>query len=255
MIRTALAVVFVVACSGSPGGPSMHNSINTPDPTPQSSPVISADILAREPLSNVSQIKHILIGWNDSGDESRRDPRAAKRTKKDAEDQVRDLVKQLAAGADFDALMKQWSEDPGSASSGRAYPVSPDASLVIEFKQLGLRLKVNEIGVVQSEFGFHIMKRVEYHWSCTEAIDPAAAGSKTWRRPSDRQFRIVREIDRDGERVREPRRQVHGDRPGERDDAEDRAAAAFCRLERGDHLGCRRSTAGCRRWASRYPSP
>jgi hypothetical protein len=39
--------------------------------------------------------------------------------------------------------------------------VSPDASLVIEFKQLGLRLHMNEVGVVQSEFGFHIMKRVE----------------------------------------------------------------------------------------------
>jgi hypothetical protein len=39
--------------------------------------------------------------------------------------------------------------------------VSPDASLVIEFKQLGLRLHMNEFGVVQSEFGFHIMKRVE----------------------------------------------------------------------------------------------
>jgi parvulin-like peptidyl-prolyl isomerase len=58
-------------------------------------------------------------------------------------------------------LMKQHSEDPGSASSARAYAVSPDAQLVIEFKQLGLRLNVNEVGVVQSDFGFHIMKRVE----------------------------------------------------------------------------------------------
>ncbi len=161
MIRIALVACVVAACSGSPGGPSMHNSINTPDPTPQSSPVVSTEILAREPLANNTQVKHILIGWNDVGDDSRRDPRAAKRSKKEAEDQVRELVKQITAGADFDALMKQWSEDPGSASSGRAYPVSPDASLVIEFKQLGLRLKVNEIGVVQSEFGFHIMKRVE----------------------------------------------------------------------------------------------
>jgi parvulin-like peptidyl-prolyl isomerase len=32
---------------------------------------------------------------------------------------------------------------------------------VIEFRQLGLRLKVGEIGVVESDFGFHIIKRVE----------------------------------------------------------------------------------------------
>lgn len=84
-----------------------------------------------------------------------------KRTKKDAEDQVRALLEQIKAGADFDALMKEWSEDPGSASAPHAYTVSPDASLVIEFKQLGLRLKPNEVGVVQSDFGFHIMKRVD----------------------------------------------------------------------------------------------
>jgi hypothetical protein len=39
--------------------------------------------------------------------------------------------------------------------------VSPEAQLVIEFKQLGLRLRIGEVGVVQSEYGFHIMKRVE----------------------------------------------------------------------------------------------
>ena len=163
MIRILIALALVAsACSGSPGGPTMHNSMNGgTDPQPQSSPVISADILGREPLANNVQVKHILIGWADVGDEAHRDPRSTKRSKKDAEDQVRSLLKQLQAGADFDALMKQWSEDPGSASTGRAYPVSPDASLVIEFKQLGLRLRINEVGVVQSEYGFHIMKRVE----------------------------------------------------------------------------------------------
>jgi peptidyl-prolyl cis-trans isomerase D len=62
---------------------------------------------------------------------------------------------------DVDALMKAHSEDPGSASTGRAYAVRPDAQLVIEFRQLSLRLRVGEIGVVESEFGFHIIKRLE----------------------------------------------------------------------------------------------
>jgi parvulin-like peptidyl-prolyl isomerase len=53
------------------------------------------------------------------------------------------------------------SEDPGSADSGEAYDVAPDAQLVIEFRQLGLRLDVNEVGVVESDFGYHIIKRVE----------------------------------------------------------------------------------------------
>jgi parvulin-like peptidyl-prolyl cis-trans isomerase-like protein len=162
MLRAFLVVLLFASCSGAKGGPSMNNSMNAAnnDPKPQTSDVISNDILAREPLANSAMVKHILIGWNDGGDQPH-DQRAQKRTKKDAEDQVRALMTQIKGGADFDALMKQWSEDPGSAGSARAYAVAPDAQLVIEFKQLGLRLKVGEVGVVQSDYGFHIMKRTE----------------------------------------------------------------------------------------------
>jgi len=161
MIRAVLLVLVVVACGpGSRGGPSMNNRIGGPDPVAQSSDVISGDILAREPVTNSSQVKHILISWK-SLEQGGKDPRAKDRTKEQAETLVRSLMTQLKAGADFDMLMKQHSEDPGSAANARAYPVSPDAQLVIEFKQLGMRLDVNEVGVVQSDFGFHIMKRIE----------------------------------------------------------------------------------------------
>ena len=160
MIRLALVALLLVACGpGSKGGPAMNNRMNSPGPVAQGSEVVSGDILAREPVANLAQVKHILISWKDI--ESASDPRAQKRTKQEAEALVRSLMTQLKAGADFDMLMKQHSEDPASASSGRAYAVSPDAQLVIEFKQLGLRLNVAEIGVVQSDFGFHIIKRVE----------------------------------------------------------------------------------------------
>ncbi len=158
-MKWLLSILVVAACGpGAPGGPTMHNKIND-DPPAETSPVISTDILARDPVTNTASVIHILIGWKDSSDDAHRDQRAAKRTKHEAEELVRELVTKLKSGADFDALMKQYSEDPGSAT-GRAYDVSPDASLVIEFKQLGTRLKVDEIGVVQSEYGFHIMKRV-----------------------------------------------------------------------------------------------
>ncbi|MDB4956923.1 MAG: PpiC-type peptidyl-prolyl cis-trans isomerase [Myxococcales bacterium] len=137
----------------------MHNSMNGPEALPQTSSVVSSEILAREPLANTAQVKHILIGWKDL--DQTHDPRAAARTKQDAETEVRSLLEKIKTGTGFEALMKQDSEDPGSAESGRSYAVSPDAQLVIEFKQLGLRLKINEVGVVQSDFGFHIIKRVE----------------------------------------------------------------------------------------------
>jgi len=166
MIRFALVVMIATAgCGpGAPGGPSMNGKMGGNDlgPPPPSS-VVSTDILNREPIANVAQAKHILIGWKDLGDtyQGHMDQRAAKRTKGDAETQVKALLEQLKGGADFDAMMKQYSEDPGSASTGHAYKVTPDAGLVIEFRQLSLRLHVNEVGVCQSDFGFHIIKRVE----------------------------------------------------------------------------------------------
>jgi hypothetical protein len=160
--RCAALAPLVAATLGCSSPPSPAPRPLAADQAPAVSPVVSSDILAREPIANTAQVKHILISWNDLADAfgGHLDPRAAKRTKADAEAEVRSLIKQLKEGADFDTLMKASSEDLGSASSGRPFTVTPDAQLVIEFRQLSLRLSVGEFGVIQSDFGFHIIKRV-----------------------------------------------------------------------------------------------
>jgi len=162
----AIAVTLAaagVACSGAKGGPSINNKVGGNDLPPPTSSVVSRDILEREPIANSAQVKHILIGWKDLAEtyQGHLDPRAAKRDKAAAEAEVKAILEQLRGGADFDALMKTHSEDLGSASTGRSYAVRPDAQLVIEFRQISLRLKVSEIGVCESDFGFHIVKRIE----------------------------------------------------------------------------------------------
>ena len=142
----------------------MNNKMNNPtELAPPASPVVSSTILEREPLANKAEVKHILISWKDLGDafQGRQDERAKKRTKADAETEVKSLVGQIKAGGDFDALMKAHSEDIGSAQSARSFNVAPDSQLVIEFRQLSLRLKVEEVGVCQSDYGFHIIKRIK----------------------------------------------------------------------------------------------
>lgn len=158
MKRIALALLFAACGPGAKGGPTMGNHMNGPEAAPVKSQVVSADILAREPITNSAEVKHILVGWKDL---EMKDARAMKRTKPEAEVEVKAILDKLQGGADFDAMMKEFSEDPGSASTARSYKVAPDAQLVIEFKQLGMRLKVGEVGVVESDFGFHIMKRVQ----------------------------------------------------------------------------------------------
>jgi len=160
MMRAVVVAVMLVACSGSPGGPSMNNKM-TPDSQPAVSPVVSKDIMAREAVSNSVSVKHILIGWKDLAEaySGRIDPGAAKRSKHDAEEQVKQLLGQINGGADFDTLMKANSEDPSSVS-GHVFEVTPASSLVIEFRLMALRLKPGELGVCESDYGFHIIKRL-----------------------------------------------------------------------------------------------
>ncbi len=159
-----LAIVLLLAACGpgAKGGPSMNNKIGAAAYEAPTSSVVSADILAREPISNTASVKHILISWEDLGEafNGRQDPRASKRSMKEAEAEVKSLLGQLQGGGDFDVIMKAHSEDLGSAQTGRAFTVTPDAQLVIEFRMLSLRLNVGEIGVCQSDYGFHIIKRL-----------------------------------------------------------------------------------------------
>jgi peptidyl-prolyl cis-trans isomerase D len=160
MLRFATSVLLAALAACGPtgmSGPTINNKMSS-SPATASATIESTEILNREPRANNTKVRHILISWKDK---TGHDPRASDRTRTEAERQVRQLLKQIEGGADFVMLMNAHSEDPGSADSGESYDVSPDAQLVIEFRQLGLRLDVNEVGVVESDFGYHIIKRVE----------------------------------------------------------------------------------------------
>jgi parvulin-like peptidyl-prolyl isomerase len=115
----------------------------------------SKDILARTELAASSDVKHVLIGWKGMGRSQ------SERTNAEAAKLAREVAAKLKADpGKADELMKQYSEDPGSAQSGRVYTLTPDAGFVPPFKELGLRLKLNEVGIVKTDFGYHVMLRV-----------------------------------------------------------------------------------------------
>ena len=164
MRHLALALLVLTwGCASTSGmsGPSVSGKLGD---TSEAAPEIqSNDILARDQVSARAEVKHILIGWRDlaANYQGKPDPRAAARSREDADTLATEILARARAGEDFDALMKQYSEDGGSAQTGKSYTVTPDAGLVFEFKRLGMRLNVGEAGLVQSTYGWHIMKRIE----------------------------------------------------------------------------------------------
>ena len=156
-MRLKLDEIGVVA---SPFGYHIMKRVSPPPPDAAE----SADILARTESAPKAKVQHVLISFKEKAEiyagRGGQDPRAAARSQADARKLVADLAQKGAKG-DFVKLMKEFSEDPGSSKSGEAYDIAPDAPMVPGFLKLGLRLKVGEVGIVLTEFGYHVMKRTE----------------------------------------------------------------------------------------------
>ena len=125
-------------------------------PAPPLDPLESADILSRTtPETGTVQVQHVLVGWKGAPG-----ARAATRSKEEADKLAQEILAKAKTATDLTELMKQYSEDPGSKDSGKAYDVNPDSPMVEPFKKMSLRLKVGEAGLVKSPFGWHVIKRV-----------------------------------------------------------------------------------------------
>ncbi len=72
------------------------------------------------------------------------------------------LIKAQKTGADFSALAKEFSEDPGSAEEGGDLGWFKEGVMVSEFEKAVKDLKNNQISkeLVQTRFGFHIIKKI-----------------------------------------------------------------------------------------------
>ncbi len=76
-----------------------------------------------------------------------------------AKAKAEDLLKQIKGGADFATVAKANSQDPGSAKNGGDLGFFEKGEMVPAFEQAAFALKVGEVsGVVESPFGFHIIK-------------------------------------------------------------------------------------------------
>lgn len=71
------------------------------------------------------------------------------------------VLARVKSGEDFATLAKEYSEDPGSKDSGGDLGFFGKGMMVPSFEEAAFSLKVNEVSpeLVQSQFGYHIIKK------------------------------------------------------------------------------------------------
>ncbi|MBN1787783.1 MAG: peptidylprolyl isomerase [Sedimentisphaerales bacterium] len=109
--------------------------------------------------------KHILIRPDKSGD-----PNQAKAR---ARDYIQELLDRIKKGEDFDELAKQYSKCP-SGRKGGDLGMQPKGTFVPPFEKAAYALKPGQVSdIVETNFGYHIIKLVEHVKPETTSFDKA----------------------------------------------------------------------------------
>ncbi len=107
-----------------------------------------------ELAADYARIKHILIKY--VGDDNKKLEGDAYTEK---ENRYKEVKAKVDVGEDFDALVKEYGEDPGVTSNPDGYIFTKDENFDEAFKTKAFELKVGEVGVAESSYGWHIMLR------------------------------------------------------------------------------------------------
>ena len=109
--------------------------------------------------------RHILI---------RVSPSSTDQEKKKAREKTEEILAKIKKGEDFEKLATQFSEDPGSKQRGGDLGFFPRGRMVKSFEDAAFSLKPGEVsGIVETQFGFHIIKLEEKKEAGVEPFETA----------------------------------------------------------------------------------
>jgi parvulin-like peptidyl-prolyl isomerase len=115
----------------------------------------TAEVDAKEKAMPADQEKRLLHPRHILIDSKKED---APEKKAEAKKKAEDLLAQIKAGADFGKLAKENSTDPGSKDKGGEYDWTSGYEYVAEFRDALGKLKVGESGIVETQYGFHVIQ-------------------------------------------------------------------------------------------------
>lgn len=146
------------ALASSPGWVGGGLAVTQPVREAEEDAKVEAEVerLAREPKEIGA--KHILIMHA----ESQKKPPEVTRTKEEARKRAEECLRKIRAGADFDEMVREYSDEPGAADRHGDLGVFPRNAMVKAFADAAFSLKIGEVSeIVETPYGFHIIKRTE----------------------------------------------------------------------------------------------
>lgn len=128
---------------------------------------VTDDEIKQYVKDNYLHAKHVLVSTKDSETgEEYDDEKLA-----EVEAKANEILEKAKNGEDFDALVKEFGEDPGMESNPNGYYFGAN-EMVAEFENATRSIEPNEITMCKSNFGYHIIKRLP--------IDDTAEDFKTY---------------------------------------------------------------------------
>ncbi len=105
-----------------------------------------------------TKVKHIFLSTKDDEDNDLSNDEKAKIGQK-----AQEIYDKAIAGEDYEKLLDEYNEDPGMASNPNGYVFSKDdTSYTTIFHDTAFDMSVGEIRLIQSNLGFHIMKKYPF---------------------------------------------------------------------------------------------
>ena len=159
------AAVFVIGC-----GSGEKSKEQGSEQVKEQGKEQKSEVAAGAETAGVITVQHVLIGFQGSVP-----GKPITRTRDEAKTLAEELFQKAKAGEDFDAMVKQYTDDshPGiysMADSGipadPAKGVYPRNGMIPAFGNVGFALKAGEIGMAAydeqaSPYGWHIIKRIK----------------------------------------------------------------------------------------------
>lgn len=126
-------------------------------------------------------VRHILIMTKDANGADLPADKLAEAKKK-----AEDILAKVKAGSDFGTLAKENSEDTGTKDN-KGQLTFGKGEMVKEFEDWAFNAKVGDVGLIKTDYGYHVMKKPSYDEMIKDNYDSLKSSAQ--------QFKFTQELD------------------------------------------------------------